>query len=165
MKNLKKLFPALLFISLFSGCQRDDLCPESTEVTPLLVIEFYDDEDRTQLRAVQNFIVQATGEEDTLFGPVNTNRIEIPLRTDQSSTEYLFTTNSGTETENTDTITFRYNPSPQYLNRACGFIVNYLGLVAEIQEDEDNWILYDIVREINIEVENETEEAHIYLTH
>lgn len=163
MKNLKKLLPPLLLCLVFLNCQRDDICPEVTEVTPLLIIEFYDDEDEETLTAVQGLLLQAIGEEDTLFGPVTTNRINIPLRTNENTTSYRFVRNSGTENENVDTLSFSYNPSPEYLNRACGFIVSYLDMEVEIIDDEDNWILTESVEQNDII--NETEEAHIFLTH
>ena len=162
MKLLTKIFPLLCFCFALAGCQKDDICPESTEVTPLLIIEFYDEEDVTRLNSVPNLVIQAVGEEDTLLGPTTTNRIAIPLRTDQSFTEYRFTRNSQTETENIDTLAFTYNPSTEYINRACGFKVNYLDLDLNLYEDEDNWILSELVLQNN--VENETE-AHISFTH
>lgn len=162
MKILKYFFSAFFLFVLLAGCQRDDLCPASTPVTPLLLIEFYDREDLSRLKAVQNLIVHATGEEDTLLGPVTTNNIRIPLRTDQNFTTYRFIRNSGGTTENIDTISFTYSPSPEYLNRACGFIVNYRGIDANIHQDGDNWVRSQIIRQID--VENETE-AHIYLIH
>ena len=162
MKNFSKIFPIFLLAQLLVSCQRDDICPESTEVTPLLIIEFYDREDLTRLKAVQNLIVHATGEEDTLLGPVTTNGIQIPLRTNQNFTEYRFIRNSGGETENIDTITFSYTPSPEYVNRACGFIVSYNGIDSNIHGDGENWLLQDFILQNNIE--NETE-AHISITH
>lgn len=169
MKNLKILFFTIGLCLLISGCQRDDICPEGTPITPLLIIEFYDTEDPTRLLSVPNLLVQAIGE-DTLLEPESVNRIAIPLRTDQSTTDYLFVRNSGTANENIDTITFSYDPAPEYLNRACGFIVNYIGLDASTHRDEDNWINSELIIETDIEIEIETEiedetEAHIYITH
>lgn len=161
MKNLKNLFILLGFCLLISGCQRDDICPGSTPVTPLLVIEFYDSEDPTRLLSVPNLLVQAIGE-DTLLGPASANSIAIPLRTDQNTTDYRFIRNSGTATENIDTITFSYDPVPEYLNRACGFIVNYLGMDANTHRDGDNWISSELI--IETDIEDDTE-AHIYITH
>lgn len=163
MNILKRFLPVLYLLFLLPGCQRDDICPEDIEVTPLLIVEFYDREDPSRLKAVPNLLVYATNQEDTLFGPQNVNRIEIPLRTDQNTTEYRFVRNSGTASKNQDIITFFYNPSPEYINRACGFVVNYLGMEASIADDENNWIIRESVQQTN--VENETEEAHIFLMH
>lgn len=163
MKIIKLLFSAFLLLVLLGGCQRDDLCPGTTPVTPLLQIEFYDREDLTRLKAVQNLIVHAVGEEDTLLGPQTTNSIQIPLRTDQNFTAYRFIRNSGnSETQNIDTITFTYSPSPEYLNRACGFIVNYRGIDASNHQDGDTWIQSQIIQQQDVENETST---HIYLIH
>ena len=165
-KKINKLvrpFWALGFLLLpfFSGCQKDDICPAGSETTPLLVIEFYDAEEPDQLEAVQNLVVQAVGKEEAL-GPVTNNTISIPLRTDANVTEYRFIRNFGGENENTDIVRFTYNPATEYLNRACGFKVNYRDLNVNRQQDENVWILSDVVIQPN--VENEAE-AHISFTH
>lgn len=162
MKIIRKSFPVLFLFLLLSGCQRDDLCPGSTPVTPLLLIEFYDREEPTRLKAVPNLVVQATGEDEPLLGPITTNNILIPLRTDQNHTEYRFVRDANRETENIDTITFTYSTSEQYLNRACGYIVNYLGIDASVHQDGDTWIRSQIIQQTD--VVNETE-VHIYLIH
>ena len=144
------------------GCQRDDICPEGTETTPLLVIEFYDPLDPTRLKAVPNLTVRASGKEEILLGPETVNTISIPLRTNENFTEYIFTTNSNSNEENQDIISFTYSPDPEYLNRACGYKINYNSLDVAVNADEDNWIISETI--IQESVENETE-AHIYFTH
>ncbi len=151
-------FTFLLFIS----CQKDDICAEGTVTTPLLQIEFFDDEKPETLKVVEGLTVIAVGEEEILLGPTTTNNIAIPLKTDQSFTEYRFIRNSGTDEENVDIIRFDYLPTPDYINRACGFKINFLDLTMTRSSDEDPWILSEIV---NIEdIENDTE-THISFTH
>ncbi|MCC8360216.1 DUF6452 family protein [Salinimicrobium sediminilitoris] len=150
------------FFVLTLGCQRDDICPEGTETTPLLVIEFYDPLDPTRLKAVPNLTVRASGKEEILLGPETVNTISIPLRTNENFTEYIFTTNSNSNEENQDIISFTYSPDPEYLNRACGYKINYNSLDVAVNADEDNWIISETI--IQESVENETE-AHIYFTH
>ncbi|HET7361564.1 MAG TPA: DUF6452 family protein [Salinimicrobium sp.] len=131
----------LLFL-VVSSCQKDDICPEGSETTPLLVIEFYDADDRETLKAVQNLSVYAVNLNDTLslLGPVTVDRIEIPLRTDTTNTNYRFVIEPDGEEMNSDTISFFYSPTTEYLNRACGFKVNYSNLRLDLKEDGDNWI-------------------------
>lgn len=162
MKSIQKWLFLGSFILILSGCQKDDICPEGTETTPLLVIDFFDTEDPTRQKAVQNLVVRGAGMEEAVLGPVTTNSISIPLRTDENSTEYIFTYNSGSEEENQDVVTFLYSPNPEYLNRACGFKVNYSNLDVSVHGDDDNWIISEIILQDNIE--NETE-AHISFTH
>lgn len=162
MNNIQKWLFLGGFIFLTLGCQRDDICPPGTETTPLLVIEFYDREDITRQKAVQNLVVRASGMEEILLGPVTTNAISIPLRTDENVTEYIFTYNSGRDLENEDVVTFLYSQDPEYLNRACGYRMRYENLDVTVHEDEDNWITSEIILQEN--VENETE-AHISFIH
>lgn len=157
----KWLFLGSFFV-LTLGCQRDDICPEGTETTPLLVIEFYDPLDPTRLKAVPNLTVRASGKEEVLLGPETVNTVSIPLRTNENFTEYIFTTNSNSDEENEDIVSFTYSPDPEYLNRACGYKINYNSLDVAVNADEDNWIISETI--IQESVENETE-AHIYFTH
>ena len=162
MKQLQKWHLWVLVFGIFSGCQKDDICPPGTETTPLLVIEFFDSEDPSRLAAVQNLVVRATGKEDNFLGPVTTNAISIPLRTDQNFTEFSFISNSGGENENEDIVTIFYDPQPEYLNRACGFKINYQNIDVTIADDENNWIDGRIILQENVE---DATEAHISFTH
>jgi hypothetical protein len=157
----KWLFSAVILL-LFAGCQKDDICPQGTETTPMLVIEFYDAADPSSLKAVSNLVVIASGKEERFFGPTTANTVSIPLKTDETFTEYRFILANGSPNENEDIVTFTYTPTPVYLNRACGFKIAYENLDVTVTSDEDNWILGEIVLQEN--VENETA-AHISFTH
>ncbi|HET8753400.1 MAG TPA: DUF6452 family protein [Salinimicrobium sp.] len=160
--KLKNYLPICLFW-IFTGCQKDDICPPGTETTPMLIIEFYDNEDPTTLKVVEDLVVFASGKEDTLIRFNTTNSVEIPLKTDENSTEYHFISNAGTENENEDVVRFSYTPVPVYLNRACGFKIEYSNLTLTIDgKADEEWIKSEVVVHQNIE--NETE-AHIYFTH
>ncbi|WP_373056045.1 DUF6452 family protein [Zunongwangia sp. H14] len=168
----KLMFGLLLGLAAFSSCQRDDICPESTQTTSLLIIRFYDVEDRTTLQSPTNLRIRAVG--DTTFytgDDFNTDSLAVPLRTnaDETSYEFIFNyaegddidPNSPVEQNNTDTITFSYIRDQEYLNRACSFKINYSGLDVETEGGEDGaWIqAYQIEQE---EVIDETE-AHLFL--
>ena len=162
MKYLRNLFFLAGAILLFGGCQKDDICPPGTATTPLLVITFNDVTDLDRLKSVSGLAVRATGMEENFLEPETTNEVAIPLRTDENFTEYIFTRNAGTENENQDVVTFTYSPNLVYLNRACGYKVEYLNLDVNIHEDENNWINAEIILQEN--VENETE-PHLSFTH
>ena len=162
MNYIQKWFFLGGLVFLLQGCQKDDICPEGTPTTPLLFIEFYDTLDVTRLKAVRSLEVQASGMEEVYFEPETTNSISIPLKTDQSFTEYIFIYNSGSDDENRDVVTFNYSPNPEYINRACGFRINYNNLDVSVHQDDDNWITSAIILQENLE--NETE-AHISFTH
>ena len=162
---MKKTFFGILTACSFlvlSSCQKDDICAEGTETTPLLQIEFFNAESPETLKVVPGLTIIAVGEEEPLIGPTTTNNISIPLRTDQSFTEYRFIMNSGTDTENEDIIRFDYLPTPDYVNRACGFKIDFLELTLNKGSDEDNWIISETV---NIEDIRNEAETHISITH
>ena len=161
MNQIQKWLFLAGFIFVAQGCQKDDICPQDTETTPLLVIEFHDAADPSQLKAVQNLVVRAAGE-DIFLGPETVNTISIPLRTNENVTEYSFIFNSGASTENEDRISFSYDPAPEYLNRACGYKVNFTNIDANTLQDDDNWIVSEVILQENVENESE---AHISITH
>ena len=161
----KHYFACLAFCTtlLLSGCQKDDICPEGTETTPLLQIEFFDAEDPETLKVVEDLMIIEVETNDTLFGPATTNNVDIPLRTTQNFTEYKFISNSGSETENEDLVRFDYLPNPDYINRACGFKINFLDLTLTRPIGEDSWIESDLI--VINDIENEAEFHHISFTH
>lgn len=150
------------FFLLFSSCQKDDICAEGTITTPLLQIEFYNAESPETLKVVEGLMIIAVGEEEPLLGPSTTNNVSIPLRTDQSFTEYRFISNSGTDRENEDIVRFDYLPTPDYVNRACGFKIDFLDLTMFKNADDSNWILSETV---NIEDIQDETATHISITH
>ncbi|MDT0646560.1 DUF6452 family protein [Zunongwangia sp. F260] len=163
----KTIFIALASILLFAGCQRDDICPASTQTTSLLVMRFYDIEDRETPQAPINLRIKAVEDTSVFMLDVNRDSIAIPLRTDQDITSYEFTFNyaeeedpdSPVEQNNTDIIDFYYAREEIYLNRACSFKINYSGLNARIDPGEDGaWILDYVIEQEEVENENN---AHI----
>jgi hypothetical protein len=148
---------------LFGSCQKDDICAEGTETTPLLQIEFFNAEDPETLKVVQDLTIVEMETGEVLFGPETTNNVAIPLRTTQSFTEYSFIINSDSETENADIVRFDYLPTPEYVNRACGFKVDFLDLTLNRQADEERWIISDLI--LIDDIENEAETHHISFTH
>src|SRR5699024_7414233 len=119
-----------------SACQKDDICPESTPTTSLLVIRFYDFYDPDDLKPAPSLNLIAEGETDSLFvNGQTTDSIAIPLRTIQNSTKYQFIINIGEESEeqtqtNSDVVNFSYARNEVYVNKACGFKTEYLDLQA-----------------------------------
>ena len=66
---MKKYLLLSLFVALIctSSCQRDDICPESTQTTPKLVIEFFDIDFPEQSKSVPRLNVIAEGESEFYF--------------------------------------------------------------------------------------------------
>ena len=168
-KYLKNLFFIAGFLMLFLGCQRDDICPAATQTTPLMVVRFYDAEERDDPASPTNLSIRSTVNDSikTLYQRIDLDSIVIPLRTDQNTTTYTFTIFDSEEeededeefTSDTDALTFTYGTEEIYVNRACAYKVTYNSLKLTIEGGEDGqWIDSYIIEEPNIE--NETQ-AHI----
>lgn len=159
---LQGLFFTLIFL-LFVSCERDDICAEATVTTPKLVIEFFDADNPGNSRNVVNLAARAI-ENDTALLFNSTSRISIPLKTDDIETSYVFTINALANSGGiTDTLTFSYATNEIYVNRACGFKVNFLDFRARIENtdnDPGNWINRIQARENIIENESET---HLFI--
>lgn len=177
---MKKIGLLIIFlitgIIIFTACEKDDICVEGD--TPLLVISFYDFDDRTTLKKVPLLRVAGIGNEfainllsnsnsESITDRVNIDSIAIPLKIDAIETSFGFITNSadddmGVETGNVDVVSFNYERKDVFVSRACGFVANYDNLSNELTTDTDNWI-----KEIEIVtplVENTTA-AHVKIYH
>lgn len=148
----------------FNGCTRDDICPEGSETTPLLIVVFKDILDPTAAKAVPNLTVRAdyNNNVDVLIAS-NIDSIAIPLRTGANDTRFQFINeNAGGTFTNTDIISFLYQREDIYLNRACGFKTIYNELNYNLVGDPNNWLL-------NIQIETQTvkdeTETHVTILH
>jgi hypothetical protein len=171
--DLKILGVGLIFLTLINfSCQRDDICPDSTAITPLLRISFFDFENPEVPKPPTNLRVKATNMDSIFLNRVNLSEISIPLKTDVDITEYEFILNAQVTTEadsvstsNTDKIKFTYARNEIYINRACSYKVNYIDLriaPQPLDEDTNRWIKNIVVEEENIENETNT---HIFIYH
>ena len=150
------LILSIFILVIFAGCQRDDICPETVDTTPMLVINFFDATTREPRTSV-NLTVREVGRDplDMVLFRENSQSIRLPLRTGENSTQYEFVYNGPVYDENgevvededdnletnTDIIEFNYDPDEEYINRACSFKVNYLNIdyITDGGED-DRWI-------------------------
>lgn len=120
---MKKIFLLLAFFSLL-GCEKDDICDQ--DATPNLIIEFYNFENRTELRNVTNLKVLAVGETDSLQTFNAVNKIAIPLKIDADYVKYSFIINStDTDFANEDFIELNYTRKNVFISRACGYKTVY----------------------------------------
>jgi len=173
-KGRNIVFAALALVLLTIGCQKDDICPESTATTPLIKVLFLDAEnlDQDDAKSVVNLTVKAinvVGLEDTLIKRSTTSQIEIPLNTNANVTDYELTeyarvlgdtTTNIENPPNTDLINITYNRNQQYLNRACGYRILYENLQVKISKPEgdtsENWIQKITVKDSILENETTT---------
>lgn len=158
-------FLFLLCCLWLSSCERDDICAESTPTTPLLVIDFFDQDNPSELKAPNNLLIIAQGSTEGLL--LNSSSVSLPLRTDEDQTQYTFVLNFESEDpdniENADSIFFNHVRQEEYISKACGFRITYQALQDEIIAGNDgSWV--DNITIVNTTVEDETE-AHIRIFH
>lgn len=165
MKIIIKICSAICILLILASCERDDLCPEGTPVTPQLVIEFFDADNPTELLAPRNLGIIEEGAE-TGFAVTGTT-IFVPLRTNVDQTRFLFVLNSSdandNNPENIDQLILDYNRTEDFISKACGFRVSYSNLQEQIFAGDDGfWI--ENIEVVNPIIENENE-THIRIFH
>ena len=156
----------LLFCVILSlnGCTRDDICPEETPTTPLLIFTFKNVLNPLLAKTATNLTIETDEESPVVIVTnVSTDSIGVPLRTGADAVRYRFIQNSGETNEIIDIYEFSYERTNVYLNRACGFKTTYNSLAAR-KDDEGivDWILNLSI--LKTTVEDETE-AHITILH
>ena len=178
---MKKIFLIVFVLALsFSGCEKDDICDASTNTTPRLVIDFYDNTDPTLTKNLINLKVIGDGmPEGIVFNESGTpitkyltsgSSIKIPLKLTTDSTKYSLILNSNATDPSlifTDVLEFNYSRKTLFVSRACGYKVlfdlntditlpNAFVLNANPATNEGNWIKDIVVEKYNLENENET---------
>jgi len=171
---MKKILLLLLITIAFSGCEKDDICTDET--TPRLIIEFYDISNPANLKNVLDLKVKGEGATDFIVFneslPIdnqnryifNGNKLELPLKLNESTTNYSLILNStSTTSNNEDFLQFNYTRQDIFVSRACGFKTIFelnqtpLGLIKSEPTIEDGFWIQDInLLTSNISTENET---------
>jgi len=144
MKNVLKLVLFLLLITIQMSCERDDICVD--DITPHLIIRFYNYEIPDELRTVMDLKVNIEGIEGDYTNETIgtfTDSIAVPLRVDQNNTSIVLTLMgnelAGTE-DNPDTISLVYSQQDLFVSRSCGYKTIYNNAEVTVKEDGDNWI-------------------------
>jgi hypothetical protein len=161
---IKKTILLFWVILSLNGCTKDDLCPEETPTTPLLIFTFKNVLNPLLAKTASNLTIETDDEIPVVFVTnTSTDSIGIPLRTGADTVRYRFILNSGETNEIIDIYEFNYERSNVYVNRACGFKTIYKSLRAR-KDDEGifNWILNLNITKTTVEDETE---AHITILH
>lgn len=172
---MKKIISLLLVFTFgLSSCEKDDICDPNTPTTPRLVISFYEINDPTKPKNVNNLMVIGEGKTegiifnktaaDTTKYVTNASTVSIPLRTDALTTTYRFVYNSLSTNPaaiNTDIIKFNYTHQNVYVSRACGFKTTFTLASPKPFDQTDPtgdgfWMQQIFVKTLNVEFENET---------
>tara|TARA_B100000524_G_scaffold345515_1_gene244251 strand:- start:2247 stop:2768 length:522 start_codon:yes stop_codon:yes gene_type:complete len=173
---MNKYLILFLIILTIYNCESDDICPESTLTTPRLVVTFYDEENPEERKSVDNLGVYIVkNNELTLINEINginTDSIAIPLRDDESVSNFKFCKDFSEDTPIIpsglpDHVYFDYEINETFISRACGFINNYSLSVALPYDPIDipgptNWISEVII--LNNSVTNENQ-SHVKIFH
>lgn len=160
----KKLSVILFVLVTLNGCTKDDICPEDTVTTPLLIINFKDNANPTVLKDVDDLTVETNYDPSVVvYSQVTTDSISLSLRPGEASTEYRFIKYAGETNESVEIYSFSYEHNDVYINRACGFKTTYSFISAdEIDTNQSNWITYSEINKSTVEDETE---AHITFFH
>ena len=167
----------LLIILTSTGCERDDICAESTPTTPHLIIRFYNIDEQDQTKLVRMLTVNGIDDQgnpmEEIVSSTSTDSIVLPLQFQNegivAKTRFVlkkdsdFDEDSKPETNsNIDTIEVSYTPEFIYVSRACGYKSIFNNLQNTLIIDDDTWIASYTV--INSTVDNENA-AHLILYH
>ena len=174
-----KKFSLLIILIILTGigCERDDICAETTPTTPHLIIRFYDVNEQENTKQVRLLTVNGIDPEGNVLENIITNTstdsIVLPLRFQQegivTASRFALKRDSDFDTDsndstvsNTDIIVVSYTPEFIYVSRACGYKSVFNSTQNTLILDSDNWIFgYEIS---NPTVDNENA-AHIILYH
>lgn len=129
--------------TIFSACEKDDICPEGSGTTPYLHIGFFDiiEQDTpksvTRLRVVgfdQNVTVGTFNDRSTQ------TEITLPLKNYENASDFFLVNDSaddtdGNETGNIDLVSFNYQTNEQFISRGCGYSVTYV--LNQVTNDPD----------------------------
>lgn len=165
-----KQFIYLFLIVIFS-CEKDDICSDTKQTTPRIVLEFYNNEAPEDTLDVPELLAVGLDSGNTEIPITNElvmtrSMIALPLKTDDTQATFILFENYGVEegvvSGNRDTITITYQTNNVYVSRACGYKTNFTIETVSITEDSDQWIRdSDIL--IN-EITNENE-IHVKILH
>lgn len=170
IEKIKKYFPFLLLLALvfLGSCEKDDICLE--DITPHLIIRFYDAEDRNELKQVANLKVELEGIEG-FFGTDSitllTDSIAIPIKVTDDITKYKLTissTDGTTITNNSDIFDLTYIREDEFISRSCGYKTVFIDGVTTLVEDSENWIKSVETYEDSQSILNE-KSAHVKIFH
>ncbi len=174
--ELMRLLYSLILILPVLSCESDDICAESINSTPRLIITFYDAENIETRKDVENLAIYAIKDGQlTLMNEINgitTDSINIPLRNDQSVSNFKFYKDFSLVENIADGIVDHlyvdYDIYQIFISKACGFINNY-NLLNFLPYDPfenppppANWISGYVIENNLIENENQ---SHVKIFH
>ena len=156
---------------LVFNCEKDDVCPETTQTTPRIIIEFFNINAPEEIKAVPGLFavgVDSTDIEVAIHNELVSTRslIELPLQNNSNQTKFKLYKSydiiDSVINGNPDEITITYNIETLYVSRACGYINNYSIQTFSIATDNDQWIINSEILMTLVTNENE---IHVKILH
>ena len=143
-------------IIVISACEKDDFCIQNP-VTPNLVLEFFDANNRESLKNFSAITVWSDSAEkkDSLFVNLTSNKLEIPLNQFTTETIYNFKQNNVI-----NQFTINYTTEDVYVSRSCGFRVVF----NNVSFSSDNTWITDFTPQTLLTIDNQNE-AHVQIFH
>ena len=167
--NISKRSVILALAVLFSiSCERDDICID--EITPKLIIRFYDFENPELFKDVANLKVNIEGVEEEYVNETITSltdSISLPINVAENRTRYILTlqeTDILEQEENPDVLVITYTQEDVFVSRPCGYKAIFMDVEPELEMDEDNWIDDIVPLSSPLEINNESS-AHVKIYH
>ncbi|WP_235924320.1 DUF6452 family protein [Flavobacterium lotistagni] len=162
---MKQILLILTLAMVFSGCEKDDVCSESTETTPRLIIDFYDFTNPTLTKSVTNLAIIKTGDTTPYAVYNGVSKIQVPLDIANDVSQYQFILNYGntnTALVDPDNLQFTYTRENVYVSRACGYKTVFTldattpFVHTDAPGDDALWMRNITLLQPNINTENET---------
>lgn len=168
MKFRLKVFFVLMLMLVNFGCERDEICLE--EITPKLILRFYNENNTNELKRVQGLIVNIEGiegdyEDESIT--VFTDSIAVPLRVTDNSTKIILNLSGDADQgieDNRDTLSVIYSQEDIFISRACGYKTLYNEAQAMLVDDQENWIKGIEIRKEPLQIIDENR-AHVKIYH
>ena len=176
MRNVFYFFSVITILFMLS-CEKDDICPDSTETTPKLIVTFNDAQNQDERKIVESLSVFAFKDNEMILiqniSTINTDSIAIPLRNEIANAKFKLFKNSSfiddmiIQGEKTH-LELNYGINEVFVSRACGFINNYelesnIYTIDPTDSDQtSSWIIDYIINNPTVSNENQ---SHVILLH
>ena len=158
--NFQLYSRVILILFFFTSCEPDDICLESNEDTPNLILKFVDSFSGEN-KSVNNLRIKGIdNNEDYFIGTIDS--ISIPLNNYENSSSFSFTKDFDSNQSNEDLIYFNYTRDNVYISRSCGYKMEYKIDNIIVENDNLNWIEDSIIEKqtINNEISHHVKIYH-----
>jgi len=155
MRIYKNYILVVLILSVFSGCEVDDICTADV-LTPRLSVGIYDANEPDTNKEVDHLYVWAAGK-DSIYIDKKTDHLLLPLDLHNTQTTYYLSV-AGV----VDTLVIMHQNNKVFVSRSCGY--KYGFIVENNPTLTHNWTISTETLNTPQFIENE-EETHLNIYH